>query len=426
MNEAMYNVYYTGALQSGFDADTVSKALAGKFNQDVEKAGKIINGSPRIFKSKLPLNKAQTLADALTGLGMIVEIHDHKAIEQQVQGKADSADLNPKTTDSDEIYPFAFHGKGMEYFKIWIVNIVLTVLTLGIYSAWAKVRNQQYFYGNTELNGSSFQYTASPITILKGRIIAVIFFVIYSLCGEFIPLIGGLMALMFIPLFPWLVLKSLSFNARNSVYRGVPFNFVGQYAEAFKVFILWPLILIPTLGLALPYIWYRQNQFMISHSAYGTSSFGFSAEPKDYWQIFIKAFVAIIVMGLVGFVAFNAGAEAVVPVVSGLVYLFVFAFVAANIGNLNYNSSNLDAHGFDSTLETKGMAWLYVSNTIAIALSVGLLIPWAKVRMANYKAKHLIFLAEGSMDKYIAAQVEEVSALGEQISDVFDMEVSII
>ena len=37
--------------------------------------------------------------------------------------------------------PLEFRGNGYEYFRIWIVNILLTIMTLGIYSAWAKVRN---------------------------------------------------------------------------------------------------------------------------------------------------------------------------------------------------------------------------------------------------------------------------------------------
>ncbi len=36
-------------------------------------------------------------------------------------------------------HPLNFTGKGSEYFKIWIVNIALSLITLGIYSAWAKV-----------------------------------------------------------------------------------------------------------------------------------------------------------------------------------------------------------------------------------------------------------------------------------------------
>ena len=62
---------------------------------------------------------------------------------------------------------FHFHGQGSEFFRIWIVNLVLTILTLGIYSAWAKVRTKRYFYGNTELAGDRFDYLASPIAILK-------------------------------------------------------------------------------------------------------------------------------------------------------------------------------------------------------------------------------------------------------------------
>ena len=63
---------------------------------------------------------------------------------------------------------FQFDGNVTEYFKIWIVNVLLTIATLGIYSAWAKVRTESYFYGNTKVNGSSFRYTAEPLKILKG------------------------------------------------------------------------------------------------------------------------------------------------------------------------------------------------------------------------------------------------------------------
>jgi hypothetical protein len=38
---------------------------------------------------------------------------------------------------------FGFSGSGAEYFRIWIVNLLLTVATFGIYSAWAKTRRLQ-------------------------------------------------------------------------------------------------------------------------------------------------------------------------------------------------------------------------------------------------------------------------------------------
>ena len=67
---------------------------------------------------------------------------------------------NPVAPDSNvpRNLKFEFTGSGSEYFRIWIVNTLLTVVTLGIYSAWAKVRRLRYFYGSTQLAGSTFEY----------------------------------------------------------------------------------------------------------------------------------------------------------------------------------------------------------------------------------------------------------------------------
>ena len=81
---------------------------------------------------------------------------------------------------------FEFNGSAFEYFKIWIVNIALSIVTLGIYSAWAKVRTKRYFYGNTTLDGSSFEYLANPISILKGRLIVFGFILIYAVTTKII------------------------------------------------------------------------------------------------------------------------------------------------------------------------------------------------------------------------------------------------
>ncbi|EXJ09667.1 Inner membrane protein yjgN [Nitrincola nitratireducens] len=107
---------------------------------------------------------------------------------------------------------FQFRGKGGEYFRIWIVNILLTILTLGIYSAWAKVRNHRYFYGNTHLNDHSFEYLASPITILKGRLVAVALLIIYILADQFFPLLSIALYIALIVSMPWLICRSMAFR----------------------------------------------------------------------------------------------------------------------------------------------------------------------------------------------------------------------
>ena len=65
-----------------------------------------------------------------------------------------------------------FTGSGAEYFRIWAFNLTLTISTLGLYGAWAKVRRLQYFYQHTLLDGSVLDYIANPVSILLGRLLA--------------------------------------------------------------------------------------------------------------------------------------------------------------------------------------------------------------------------------------------------------------
>ena len=71
-----------------------------------------------------------------------------------------------------------FLGTGREYFGIWIVNLILTIITLGIYSAWAKVRRETYFKNNTRFFNAGFGYHATGGQIFKGRLIAFIVLVL--------------------------------------------------------------------------------------------------------------------------------------------------------------------------------------------------------------------------------------------------------
>ena len=73
-----------------------------------------------------------------------------------------------------------FDGSGWEYFKIWIVNILLIILTLGFYYPWAKVRNRRYFYANSILDGRNFEYHATGKQLFLGYLIALIAFIIFS------------------------------------------------------------------------------------------------------------------------------------------------------------------------------------------------------------------------------------------------------
>lgn len=107
-----------------------------------------------------------------------------------VVAEATSFQAAPTRDVSIDFHRFSFMGSGKEYFGIWIVNVFLTIVTLGIYSAWAKVRRNRYFYGNTVLLGRAFEYHARGGQILVGRLIVLGGLVILNVIATTVPILA--------------------------------------------------------------------------------------------------------------------------------------------------------------------------------------------------------------------------------------------
>ncbi|GAA5314990.1 MAG: hypothetical protein AseanaTS_01940 [Candidatus Pelagadaptatus aseana] len=464
-----YDIVFKGEVLDGFTEDGVKQEFARLFKQSAERVEKIFSVPSAVLKSGLDEAAAKRYREVLSDAGARIYIspelpaaglqlselettQSNAAVEapaasyaiantgarieasvaetsQAVAGTSQTvAGDGDRVNDADDVdagglktLPFKFTGNGSEYFKIWIVNILLTIVTLGIYSAWAKVRNKRYFYSNTDLDGSRFEYLASPISILKGRLIAVAFFAIYTLAGNFFPPLGIALFLVLIVFLPWMVVRSLAFNARYSAYRNIRFNFKGDIKGALMAFIVWPVLGALTLGILMPLAVCKQHQFMINGYRYGTSEFEYHAGARDYYRIFLMLFG----IGLLGGVLAGL-VQATLPLLFGLIvltmYLYLFAYFTVHIKNLNFNNATLGLNGFSARLQLNSYAWLLFTNTLFTVLTIGLYRPWAAVRTANYIAEHVSFEAQSDLDEFVADEQQQVSALGEELGEVFDFD----
>lgn len=336
-----------------------------------------------------------------------------------------------------------FTGNAAEYFKIWIVNIALTVVTLGIYSAWAKVRKLRYFYGNTSIEDGHFDYHAKPTAILFGRVIAVGMVFVYYLLSQYEPVAGLALISIILLLVPVLMVRAKVFQLRNTSYHGLRFNFQRNYKDSFIVVYGGALIALLSLGLAAPSAIYMRNKFVANNAGYGQTSFEFDGRQGEFYAIFWRS-VGLALLGAIGIAVIMGGLGAVAGAVAGdtprgglavqaisiLMILPLFAFYAA-IGiyvqtrqrNYVWNSTTLGDNRFESTLSVRSMIFILLSNAVAIALSLGLLIPWAQVRLARYRAEHMTLHLADNWRDYIAAKDSQGSALGEEIGEAFDVDV---
>ena len=338
-------------------------------------------------------------------------------------------------------HQFRFEGSGGEYFKIWIVNLALTIVTLGIFSAWAKVRNKRYFYGNTYVGDHNFDYHGLPLRILLGRLIAGGILLGYSATIHFMPAMTFIWALFFLFAIPWLVMSSLRFNARNSSYRNIRFNFTGTYGGAFGAYIGWPLLAAITLFTTYPLARRARDQYNVNNHTFGGKYFYAEIPGAAMYGIYVIALLMflglLMVAGLLYAVLHlqpldQKNPATVVPLVLifGGVYafsmLFLTTFVGTKVFNLVARSTVLaERFQFESTMSPLYMTWLMFSNLLLTLATLGLFYPWAKVSVARYHAERLAVSGPADMDGFMSELVAGQGAIGEEIASFFDIDIGL-
>lgn len=335
-----------------------------------------------------------------------------------------------------------FHGKAGEYFGIWIVNLLLSILTLGIYSAWAKVRTNKYFYQNTEIAGRRFDYHATGMRILIGRIIIVVGFIVLQLLA-LVPVVLVVVLIGFLFLFPWLITRSLRFNARVTSWANVRFNFDGGPLRAFLVYLLYPVLSALTLYLAYPFADRARRRYVIGHHLIGRSRLSFDSGIGQFYAALL-AFVGVVLVILALTFAgtlqtfvlmFNTVDFDAIDSFEGLesfIGLLIRAYVgtiaaivlggmvyAAIMRNIVYRGTRIEGgHALKSSVPVAGYVWVGLSNALAVILTLGLMLPWAKVRMARFLAAHTQVMIAGDLDDFIGDILPEGGAFGDAYTDM--------
>lgn len=344
------------------------------------------------------------------------------------------------TPAPDRRIPFEFRATGGEYFRIWIVNLLLTIVTLGIYSAWAKVRRLRYFYGNTRLDRTALDYHGKPLQILKGRLIAFGAYAVFYVAAQIKPWA----AIAFLPLatfgVPWIIMKSRRFQMHMTSYRGLRFRFTGSYGEALGAYVGWPLLGALTLGILFPRAIWEQVNYLLSKSHYGTEQARFTTARGVFYRFYyvtmgLGVVLAATAMGIFAALAATADSEGepslgALTTTGGIalfiaivvLYMLLAAYYRKSYLNASFNGLELGPHRVESSLQAGPLFVLYLANFLLIVLTLGLYSPWAKVRQMQYQLESLRVVARGDLDQFVAAAGEGVDAIGEEVGDFFDLD----
>jgi len=342
---------------------------------------------------------------------------------------------------------FQFTGSGAEYFGIWIVNLLLTIVTLGVYSAWAKVRRIQYFYRHSELAGSSFDFHGSPVKILIGRVIALAMLIGYKFSVRLHSPLTLVIVIALLVVMPWLLRNSLRFRLYNSSWRGTRFHFRGSVAGAYRVFLLNGFLTLITLYGMAPFMHQRLKAYQHNNSWFGRTPFSFHARVGQFYGLYLLLLAAIVGLGLVvGLSGIGSGLgtlfrsqsqgghpspQAVIKVLAVLYAALILLAVSigpifhALITNLIWNNTRLGDHRIECQMSPIRLAWITVSNFVLVVLTLGLYVPWAMVRLAKFQMQSMRLVPASDLQEFVAADPEDVGAAGEEAASAFDFDIAL-
>jgi uncharacterized membrane protein YjgN (DUF898 family) len=398
--------------------------------------------------------------------------------ERSIQGAAPSI---PKPTGTIESSPIEFSGTGSEYFRIWIVNLLLIMVTFGIYYPWAKVRKIKYFYNNTHISGHALDFHADPKKMLRGAAIVGVFFLLYSFAVDFSPVTGLVAVLAIMALAPPLFNASMRFRLANTSWRGMRFRFVAKelkeaywcIAPPLALFLLPGLILafldggegakkstvmpmqgttvglyILVLAIAVPYFFWRLKRYQHNHFAWGPLKSEYRSEVAATYKVFGLTFLlALLIAGfffaIVYLMIFTGGKVSTATGLGGLmafafflIPLFILFAIAINIAPRAYFTSTMqnliwsrtgNRHfRFKSDLATGRFMGLQFKNYLLIMVTLGLYWPFAVVATKRMQLEAVSLKTRVSLDALSdAARARENDAAGDMAADIFGFDIGL-
>lgn len=358
----------------------------------------------------------------------------------------------------------AFTGQGAEYFRIWVVNLLLTLLTAGLYSPWAKVRKARYFRQNTRLDGHVFDYHGNPVAILRGRIVALVLLGAYSWAFQFSKPAGLVTVGVLCVVGPWLLMRAQQFSLSNTSFRGLRFGFDARVGPAYRAalppLVLWLaptvagalasslgwLAVIPGVAfvLTVPWMHHRIKAYQHRHAAYGDRRFTFTSATPRFYAVYAKGLGLVLLGGILPAVAmvvlvvllrFLVGPPVsdptVGPVVAGvlgtaLVYVIGWPYLAARLQQVVWTRTRLGDIRFGTEIRPLRLFRLVLANGVLTLVSAGLYWPWAAVALARYRIECVRVEADLPLSALAAGvQRAAVSAAGVGAADVFGFDIGL-
>jgi uncharacterized membrane protein YjgN (DUF898 family) len=303
-------------------------------------------------------------------------------------------------------HTFAFRGEGLALFTLILKNMLLTLVTLGIYLPWAKTERRKYIWQNIEIAGHRLRYhgTGRELFIGYAKVLAAygaflgLPILINWAAGKTPALIVQItLVLGVIAVVPYAIWGARRYLLSRTSWRGIHFRLDGSASHYAKVLVLGYLLTIVTLGFYAPIWLNRMYRVMTDATAIGTRHFEYRGDDKEAFRIGIKGFLlTLVTLGLYGF------------------------WYQASLLRFHLENTHFDGARGQTDLSGSDFLMLTCIQVFGITFSLGLAFPWVASYSLQYVLARVRFV--GPIDYariYQAASTGNATADG--LADALDV-----
>ena len=369
--------------------------------------------------------------------------------------RGDDPTAGRKPSPINRFTPFVFTGTGRQLFGIQFLNILLIVLTLGVWTPWARVRKRRFFYNNTRILGDGLDYLATGFDLFKGWIVVTIVLLgFYALPVLGIPFLQEGASLVLLLIYPWALNRSLRFNARNLAWRDVRFDYNGGYFGSLWFFFVLPLLGFISLGILMPLASKGMREYMARRHSFGAARFSAAGSLASYYGAGFKTvllglfFCALVATGAFFLLGDSLaaltrsqmsvddlerameGPQAIsiiyaVPLILFFLFIITGGYYRALTRNIIIGSLRLQGGvRFRSHVSGIGLAWIILSNLVLSVATLGLLMPWAQVRQYRYLTSNTEIRPIADMQSFVDRQSRAGSSIGDAVGEAGGLEIN--
>ncbi|MBS0342002.1 MAG: DUF898 domain-containing protein [Proteobacteria bacterium] len=372
-------------------------------------------------------------------------------------------------------HPLRFHGHEGQYFRIWIVNVLLGVLTLGLYTPWARRRTVQYFYQSTEVADGALEFTAPIKRMLVGFLLFGGLYLALNLAGSSDDRLARTLGNVFLALAvlgaPWLWASAMRFRLRHTRWRGLRLNFAPGVGALYLA--SWPMlalaVLLVCLGLSvasvrtygpvlagllmlaiallaavcLALLQYNYNRLLVMNTRIGAQAGRWKVALGPYLRIALQAIgVAVLLGAVIGavssiiFAGYTLGVKNLRgSVLLGLVLSAAMWFLAivpamawreARTFQLVWNNTGVSQLArFKCKLRTGAFMGLRIRNALLNLVTLGLYRPFARIKVYRMKCESVTLYLRGTPEGLVGelARQQDEGGFSDALADGLGLDI---